>query len=140
VERIMGEITRRISFGMGVPAAERVLVLDGIRRADCAPQRSLHELAGWQLGTVGSGNHDVNLMEDEAGRIWVGVHFGSRGFGHRTASGFLALAQGLRIEDRAGEGGMDSAPGDPPRGGDPRGAQPPQPRVARSGTTGARAA
>ncbi|HWH10002.1 MAG TPA: RtcB family protein, partial [Solirubrobacteraceae bacterium] len=45
--------------------------------------------------SVGSGNHYVNVMEDESNAIWVGVHFGSRGFGHKTASGFLALAEGL---------------------------------------------
>jgi len=112
VERIMREITRRISFGMGVPATERVdhPVLDRIRRAEFAPQVKLAQLAESQLGTVGSGNHYVNLMEDEEGRIWVGVHFGSRGFGHRTASGFLALAQGLPFGGRASEGEMDSPP------------------------------
>jgi tRNA-splicing ligase RtcB (3'-phosphate/5'-hydroxy nucleic acid ligase) len=112
VERIMAEITRRISFGIGVPAQERVdhPVLDRIRTADFAPQRALAGLAEKQLGTVGSGNHYVNLMEDDDGRIWVGVHFGSRGFGHKTASGFLALAQGLRFDARAAEGEMDSPP------------------------------
>ena len=108
----MGEITRRISFGMGVPATERVdhPVLDRIRNAEFAPQRKLAQLAESQLGTVGSGNHYVNLMEDEEGRVWVGVHFGSRGFGHKTASGFLALAQGLAFDARAHEGEMDSPP------------------------------
>jgi tRNA-splicing ligase RtcB (3'-phosphate/5'-hydroxy nucleic acid ligase) len=112
VESVMREITRRISFGMGVPAQERVdhPVLDKIRNADFAPQRKLAQLAESQLGTVGSGNHYVNLMEDEQGRIWVGVHFGSRGFGHKTASGFLALAAGLDFEARAREGEMDSPP------------------------------
>jgi tRNA-splicing ligase RtcB (3'-phosphate/5'-hydroxy nucleic acid ligase) len=42
--------------------------------------------------------------------VWVGVHFGSRGFGHKTASGFLALAQGLPFEGHATEGEMDSPP------------------------------
>src|SRR5438034_6959879 len=112
VEWVMREITRRISFGMGVPAAERVdhPVLDAIRNAEFAPQRKLAQLAESQLGTVGSGNHYVNLMEDEDGRIWVGVHFGSRGFGHKTASGFLALAQGLAFGAKAHEGEMDSPP------------------------------
>jgi tRNA-splicing ligase RtcB (3'-phosphate/5'-hydroxy nucleic acid ligase) len=112
VERIMGEITRRISFGMGVPAQERSdhPVLDKIRSAEFAPQRKLSKLAADQLGTVGSGNHYVNVMEDEEGRIWVGVHFGSRGFGHKTASGFLAVAQGLPFEAKAREGEMDSPP------------------------------
>src|ERR687897_1052001 len=112
VPAIMGEITRRISFGMGVPAQERTHhpVLDAIRAADFAPQRKLSQLAESQLGTVGSGNHYVNLMADEDDRVWVGVHFGSRGFGHKTASGFLALAQGLAFDGRAKEGEMDSPP------------------------------
>jgi tRNA-splicing ligase RtcB len=112
VESVMGEITRRISFGVGVPAQERVQhpVLEKIRSAEFAPQRKLARLAESQLGTVGGGNHYVNLMEDEEGKIWVGVHFGSRGFGHKTASGFLALAQGLPFDERAREGAMDSPP------------------------------
>jgi tRNA-splicing ligase RtcB len=112
VEKIMREITRRVSFGMGVPARERVdhPVLETIRTADFAPQRGLADLADSQLGTVGSGNHYVNLMEDEEGKVWVGVHFGSRGFGHKTASGFLALAEGKGFGDRAVEGEMDSPP------------------------------
>src|SRR5207244_2849006 len=112
VEAVMGEITRRISFGMGVPAAERSdhPVLERIRRADFAPQRRLAQLAESQLGTVGSGNHYVNVMEDEKGHVWVGVHFGSRGFGYRTASGFLALARGLAFDTRVPDAGMDSPP------------------------------
>jgi tRNA-splicing ligase RtcB len=112
VETIMREITRRISFGVGLAAQERVdhPVLEKIRKAEFRPQRKLAQLAESQLGTVGSGNHYVNLMEDEQGRIWVGVHFGSRGFGHRTASGFLALAQGLAFNAKAHEGEMDSPP------------------------------
>jgi tRNA-splicing ligase RtcB (3'-phosphate/5'-hydroxy nucleic acid ligase) len=108
----MREITRRISFGMGVPAQERAdhPVLDRIRNADFRPQRKLHQLAEAQLGTVGSGNHFVNLFADQEGLVWVGVHFGSRGFGHKTASGFLALAQGLPFDARAREGAMDSPP------------------------------
>jgi tRNA-splicing ligase RtcB (3'-phosphate/5'-hydroxy nucleic acid ligase) len=112
VEELMSEITQRISFGMGVPAQERVdhPVLDKIRSAEFAPQRKLAHLAESQLGTVGSGNHYVNLMADEEDRVWVGVHFGSRGFGHKTASGFLALAQGLPFDGKAHEGEMDSPP------------------------------
>jgi tRNA-splicing ligase RtcB len=112
VRRIMREITKRVSFGMGVPARDRVdhPVLEKIRTAEFEPQRRLAGVAASQLGTVGSGNHYVNLMEDEHGRVWIGVHFGSRGFGHKTASGFLALAQGLAFDARATEGEMDSPP------------------------------
>src|SRR5919198_5167517 len=112
IPAVMGEITRRISFGVGVAASERVdhPVLDKIRQAPFAPQRHLLDLAAKQLGTVGSGNHYVNLFADEDGYLWVGVHFGSRGFGHKTAPGFLALAQGLAFGARAHEGEMDSPP------------------------------
>src|SRR4051812_11906541 len=67
VEAVMREIVRRISFGMGVAARERVdhPVLARIREAEFEPQRALSKLAAEQLGTVGSGNHYVNLMEDE---------------------------------------------------------------------------
>ncbi len=112
VEAVMDEIVRRVSFGMGVPARERVdhPVLERIRDAPFEPQRGLARLAAEQLGTVGSGNHYVNLMEDEHGDVWVGVHFGSRGFGHKTASGFLALAQGLPFTGHARNGEMDVPP------------------------------
>jgi tRNA-splicing ligase RtcB len=47
VEPVMREITRRISFGMGVPAQERVdhPVPEKIRNADFAPQRKFAALA-----------------------------------------------------------------------------------------------
>ena len=112
IARVMRDIRRRISFGVGVPDRERTdhPVLEKIERADFKPQRKLAKLAREQLGTVGSGNHYVNVFADEDDVIWIGVHFGSRGFGHRTASGFLALAQGLAFEARAHEGEMDSPP------------------------------
>jgi tRNA-splicing ligase RtcB len=54
----------------------------------------LQNKARAQLGTVGSGNHYVDVFVDERDRVWVGVHFGSRGLGHGIASGFMALSRG----------------------------------------------
>lgn len=112
VAPVMDEIYRRISFGVGRANNEPVdhPVLDQIANAQFAPQRQLLDKAAAQLGTVGSGNHYVDLFRDEAGWLWVGVHFGSRGFGHATASGFLALAQGMSFEERGKEGEMDAPP------------------------------
>ena len=112
IPAIMDEIVRRVSFGMGRNNDEPAdhPVLDAIKTANFAPQRQLYDLAAKQLGTVGSGNHYVDLFSDEEGYLWIGVHFGSRGFGHKTASGFLALAQGLKFEEHASEGEMDSPP------------------------------
>src|SRR5881409_4022717 len=56
-----------------------------------------------QLGTVGSGNHYVDVFADENDHIWVGVHFGSRGFGYGVAHGFLALSQNKQWGERAPE-------------------------------------
>jgi tRNA-splicing ligase RtcB (3'-phosphate/5'-hydroxy nucleic acid ligase) len=108
----MDEITRRISFGMGRKNDEPVdhPVLDAIKTADFAPQRQLYDSAAKQLGTVGAGNHYVDLFAGDDGYVWVGVHFGSRGFGHKTASGFLALAEGKQFGEHATEGEMDSPP------------------------------
>lgn len=112
VGEIMDEIVKRVSFGMGRNNDDPVdhPVLDKIKEAPFAPQRQLYDLAAKQLGTVGSGNHYVDLFRDEEDYLWIGVHFGSRGFGHKTASGFLALAQGLKFEEHANEGEMDSPP------------------------------
>ena len=95
------EIQDEVSFGIGRKN----------RSNDAPTDHPLFESASWdalapkhrgnlrdkarsQLGTVGSGNHYVDVFADETGAIWVGVHFGSRGFGHTVASGFLALSQG----------------------------------------------
>lgn len=109
---LMDEIWRVISFGMGRKNDERVddAVFDAIAHSPVAQQRSLIDTARAQLGTVGSGNHYVDLFEDRAdGQLWIGVHFGSRGFGHKTATGFLALAAGLSWDGRVNDS-MDAAP------------------------------
>jgi tRNA-splicing ligase RtcB len=61
---------------------------------DRAVRASLHDKARNQIGTVGSGNHYVDVFVDEMGRVWVGVHFGSRGFGHGVAMATMAVAAG----------------------------------------------
>lgn len=110
--KVMDEIFRRISFGVGRTNNERVddPIFEKIRNANFTPQHSLTSLAEAQLGTVGSGNHFVDIFEDEEDYVWVGVHFGSRGFGHKTAMGFIALSQGLKFTDKGHEGKMDAPP------------------------------
>lgn len=96
ISKIMDEIARTVVFGIGQTsgkAADHPLFDDPTWR-DVPQVGKLKQLAREQLGTVGSGNHWVDILEDEEGWIWVGAHFGSRGLGHRTASGFLNLATG----------------------------------------------
>ena len=46
-----------------------------------------------QLGTLGGGNHFVEVCLDEAQRVWVMLHSGSRGVGNRIGTHFIALAK-----------------------------------------------
>ena len=90
---ILQDIAKHVSFGIGRKNAERVdheLFESDLWVA--ADVHHLKEMAHSQLGTVGSGNHYVDLFEDEEGFVWIGVHFGSRGLGHKTTTKYLALA------------------------------------------------
>jgi tRNA-splicing ligase RtcB len=51
--------------------------------------------ADWrrQLGTLGGGNHFIELCLDEAQRAWVMLHSGSRGIGNAIGTYFIALAR-----------------------------------------------
>ena len=44
------------------------------------------------IGTLGGGNHFIELGKDEAGMVWVIIHSGSRGVGHGIASEYIRLA------------------------------------------------
>jgi tRNA-splicing ligase RtcB len=45
------------------------------------------------LGTLGTGNHFIEVCLDEAGAVWVMLHSGSRGVGNRIGSFFIELAK-----------------------------------------------
>jgi tRNA-splicing ligase RtcB len=102
IQRIMDDVWTTISFGVGRRNNERVehelFESDTWKLQPAAP---LKEMARQQLGTVGSGNHYVDLFTDEADRVWIGVHFGSRGLGHKLATWFLQKAgakDGMDVE------------------------------------------
>ena len=45
------------------------------------------------LGTLGTGNHFVEICLDESGSVWVMLHSGSRGVGNAIGTHFIELAQ-----------------------------------------------
>jgi len=103
IHAIMDDVTRNISFGIGRTNQTKVdheLFED--ETWNLHPLKQWKHLAQEQLGTVGSDNHYVDVFADEQGRIWVGVHFGSRGLGHKSATHFLKAA--------GGKDGMDVPP------------------------------
>jgi len=96
IGEIIRDVQKVISFGVGRTNDERVEHelfddTDAWRESDMGEYR---QKAVTQLGTVGSGNHYVDLMRDEAGYVWIGVHFGSRGLGHTSATRYLKAAGG----------------------------------------------
>src|SRR5436309_10565305 len=103
IDKIMDDVVNDISFGIGRKSKTRVeheLFEDPAWQLK--PIGDLRSMAAAQLGTVGGGNHYVDIFADEEDRIWVGVHFGSRGLGHKTATHFLKAA--------GGKDGMDVPP------------------------------
>ena len=111
LEALADEIQHVISFGMGRTNRADDAPTDHPLFADPAwsalpgkhERDGLKAKARSQLGTVGGGNHYVDVFADEAGDLWVGVHFGSRGLGHTVASGVLALSQGNKWGERVPE-------------------------------------
>jgi tRNA-splicing ligase RtcB len=58
-------------------------------------QKRVGKKASWvnQLGTLGGGNHFIELCLDEENRAWVMLHSGSRGIGNAIGSYFIELAR-----------------------------------------------
>ncbi len=48
-----------------------------------------------QLGSLGSGNHFIEVCLDEEDRVWLFLHSGSRGVGNRLAQRHIKIAQAL---------------------------------------------
>src|SRR6266446_3471023 len=93
---IIKDVARVISFGLGRTNEERVEheLFDDAEAWRESDMEAYRQKAGAQLGTVGSGNHYVDLMRDERDMVWIGVHFGSRGLGHTSATRYLEAAGG----------------------------------------------
>ncbi len=102
IKPIMDDIWNTVSFGMGrrnkVEVAHPLFDSETWHLPAVAP---LKDEARRQLGTVGGGNHYVDLLADENGSTWAVTHFGSRGLGHKTATYFLhagGAKDGMMVE------------------------------------------
>ena len=104
MEKIMNDVVRDISFGIG-------------RRSKTRIDHELFDDPAWELSADARLERDgraSSLARSAAeiitstfspmkqDRVWVGVHFGSRGLGHKTATHFLKAA--------GGKDGMDVPP------------------------------
>lgn len=118
ISKIMDDIAKAVPFGVGRKNNRPVdhdlfddPDWDVFKEFGQQEHDRLKALAREQLGTVGSGNHYVDILIDEkTEEVWVGNHFGSRGFGHRTATGFLNVAKGGKFSDPGIREGMEVPP------------------------------
>lgn len=96
------DIERRVPLSAGKynqshydTRTERALVeLDKAWRGTGGPERYA---PNWdlQLGTLGSGNHFIEVSLDEDDRVWLFLHSGSRGVGNKIAQRHIKVAQDL---------------------------------------------
>lgn len=93
---LLGDIRRNISFGVGQTNDEKPEhpIFDDEDAWKASGMEDYRQKARAQLGTVGSGNHYVDIFQDEENYVWIGVHFGSRGLGHTTATRALQRSGG----------------------------------------------
>ncbi|MEI3607152.1 RtcB family protein [Pseudogracilibacillus sp. SE30717A] len=118
ISSIMDEVQKKVPFGFGrknpVPVDHEIFDDENwnvFKEIGQHEHDQLKATARAQLGTAGSGNHYVDILIDQnTEEVWIGNHFGSRGLGHRTATGFLNLAKGLAFSDRAPGESMEVAP------------------------------
>jgi tRNA-splicing ligase RtcB len=87
--KMRGSALQRIARRMN----DRLDVIVGKHPGVMKMQRRFTETWMCQLGTLGSGNHFIELCLDEAERIWIMLHSGSRGIGNVLGRYFIAAAQ-----------------------------------------------
>ena len=60
------------------------------------------ENAKYQIGTLGGGNHFIEIQKDQSDNVWVMLHSGSRNFGYKIANHYNAVARKLNQQWKTG--------------------------------------
>lgn len=83
-ERVLAQAVKPFEAGLAILAGRHPKLLGAIGR---------HSKWTHQMGTLGGGNHFIEVCLDEADRVWVMLHSGSRGVGNAIATYFIELAR-----------------------------------------------
>lgn len=97
IKKIMGKIRERIPVGFEknqTPVENSDMPL-GYRPSDLKIINEQWESAKHQLGSLGGGNHFIELQKDEKNILWIMIHSGSRNLGKTVADYYDKLAKQL---------------------------------------------
>ncbi|MGW6497044.1 RtcB family protein [Nonomuraea angiospora] len=101
---LMPMVEHRIPAGVGKghedPAVDRALSDLGLPHTDLTPKQA--KKVSDQFGTLGSGNHFVEVCLDERDHVWTVLHSGSRGIGNQLAQMHIMGAKKLMKKQEAG--------------------------------------
>jgi tRNA-splicing ligase RtcB (3'-phosphate/5'-hydroxy nucleic acid ligase) len=95
IERAVPLSAGRYNARLGASAAARVAELEKLAEADGVDPDRFAGTWRLQLGSLGSGNHFIEITLDELGRVWTFLHSGSRGVGNKIAQAHIGVAQRL---------------------------------------------
>jgi tRNA-splicing ligase RtcB len=113
LSRLLAALARRVPVGEAVhrgPGLPLPPELEAARLSTHRLQRDWERLAPRHLGTLGGGNHFLELERDAGGDLWLMLHTGSRGVGSAIAGHHLQVAQAH------GEGSLPGLSTDTPEG------------------------
>ncbi len=117
LKRILANIRQRVPLGF--EHHKKAQAWSGFSRAPKIPvvEREL-DFARRQIGSLGGGNHFIEIQKGSDGFIWVMVHSGSRNFGYKIAKEYNQKAQKInasrfpQLPQYQGEGGLAFLPRD----------------------------
>ena len=100
LKNLREQIERAVPSSMGnenrkiLPSAQaRINVLEKLASESGFDPDTYHSRWRQQLGTLGSGNHFIEVCLDETDRVWLFLHSGSRGVGNKIAQHHIGVAQ-----------------------------------------------
>ncbi len=101
IQRRLKEIVRNIEERVPVGfkhhkrAQDEALMPKGYKVGSMEVVRSEYNSALRQLGTLGGGNHFIEIQKDKDNFIWIMIHSGSRNIGKQVADHYNKLAKRL---------------------------------------------
>jgi tRNA-splicing ligase RtcB len=104
LKKVFDQISRDVPVGRAQHADDRVLVdaakpfearLDLMTQKHPQLLKAFGKFSKWvnQMGSLGGGNHFIEVCLDESDQVWVMLHSGSRGIGNALADYFIQLAR-----------------------------------------------